>query len=246
LCCNGRILKGEGRFDEARLCFEGCLAIPGLPRSKRLLFTSHLSNLYCELDYIHRNNGCQSILQLTYLDKGREIVQQELDRIRARSKPSKGLQRLLLSSIEIKIRQEHLDRAECITSELLGIYSKIAEPDVNERVGHVRTLIARARISRLPEAERHWNAALLQNRAYNPLKEEVFTCGVIYLFISSVRFQLENLDGSRVFFRRAIEVLCRKKPQFLMPGVGTYLLDSVRSDLKSTASWMVPSIVQCI
>lgn len=76
LCCNGRILKGEGRFDEARLCFEGCLAIPGLPRSKRLLFTSHLSDLYCELDYIHRNNGCQSILQLTYLDKGREIVQQ--------------------------------------------------------------------------------------------------------------------------------------------------------------------------
>lgn len=110
---------------------------------------------YCELDYIHRNNGCQSILQLTYLDKGREIAQQGLDCIRACGKPSKSLQRLLLSLIEIEIRQEHLDRAECIISELLGIYSKIAEPDINERVGHVRTLIARARISQLPKAERH-------------------------------------------------------------------------------------------
>jgi hypothetical protein len=26
---------------------------------------------------------------------------------------------------------------------------------------------------------------------YNPLEEEIFTCGVIYLFISSVHFQLE-------------------------------------------------------
>lgn len=31
LCCNGRILRGEGRFHEARRCFEGCLATPGLP-----------------------------------------------------------------------------------------------------------------------------------------------------------------------------------------------------------------------
>lgn len=186
---------------------------------------------YCKLNYIHQNNG-------------REIVQQELSCIRACGKPSQGLQRLLLSLIKIEIRQEHLNRAKCIISKLLGIYSKIAKPDINERVGHVRTLIARARISRLPKAERNWNAALLQNRAYNPLEKEVFTYSVIYLLISSVRFQLENLDGSRVFFRRAIEVLCRKKPQFLMPGVGTYLLNSVRSDLQSTASWIVPSIVQ--
>jgi hypothetical protein len=26
---------------------------------------------------------------------------------------------------------------------------------------------------------------------YNPVEEEIFTCGVIYLFISSVHFQLE-------------------------------------------------------
>jgi hypothetical protein len=83
----------------------------------------------------------------------------------------------------------------------LNIYSRVAEPDVNERVGHVRTLIARARISQLDEVERHGHAALLQDRAYNSLEEEVFTCGVIYLFMSSVH--LEDIDESRATFKKA-------------------------------------------
>ena len=136
LRCNGRILKGEGRFDEARRCFEGCLATPGLSRPKRVLIISHLSDIYCELDYMQRN-VCQLTLQPTHLNKGKEIVQREIDRIRANANPSKGLRRLLLSLVEIEIRQGHLERAECIISEHLGIYSRVAEPDVNERVGHV-------------------------------------------------------------------------------------------------------------
>ena len=244
LCTTGRILRGEGRFDEARRCFEGCLATPGLPRSKRLLVISHLSDVYCELDYIQRNNACQLTLQSSYLNKGRNVVQQEIDCARACGKPSKGLRRLLLSLTEIEIRQGRFDMGECIVRELLGIYSKIAEPDVNDRVGHVRTLIARARVSQLCEAEEHWNAALMQNRAYNPFEEEVFTCGVIYLFISSVRFQLDDVDGSRGIFKKAIEVIRRKRPQFLMPGMGTYLFDSIRSELQSRAGLILPEIAQ--
>jgi tetratricopeptide (TPR) repeat protein len=244
LCTTGRVLRGEGRFDEARRCFEGCIATPGLPRSKRLLFLSHLSDVWCELDYIQRNNACQLTLQSSYLSKGREVVQQETDCARACGKPSKGLRRLLLALTEIEIRQHRFDRAECIISELLGIYSKIAEPDVNDKVGHVRTLIARARVSQLCEAEENWNAALLQNRAYNPFEEEVFTCGVIYLFISFVRLQLDDVDGSRGTFKKAIEVIRRKRPQFLMPGMGTYLFDSIRSELQSRAGLILPEIAQ--
>jgi tetratricopeptide (TPR) repeat protein len=129
------------------------------------------------------------------------------------------LRRLLLSLTEIEIRQDRFDRAECIISELLGICSNIAEPDVNDRVGHIRTLIARSRVSQLCEAEEHWNAALLRNRAYNRVEKEVFTCGMIYLFISSVRFQLDDVDGSRGTFKKAIEVIRRKRPQFLMPNI---------------------------
>ena len=244
ICCNGRILRGEGRFEEARLCFEGCLATPGLSRPKQLLIISHLSDLYCELDYMQRKNVQQLTLQLTWLGKGREIVQREVDSVRVLEKPSKGLRRLLLSLIEIEIRQGHLDRAECLINELLDIYSRIAEPDINDRVGHVRTLIARARISHLCEAEKHWNAALRQNRVYNPLEEEVFTCGVIHLFISFTLFQFGDVDGSRCIFKKATEVICKKRPQFLMPGIGTYLFDFVRSELQSRAGWVLPKIAQ--
>lgn len=211
LCCNGRNLRGEGRFNEARRCFEGCLATRGLSRSKRVLIISHLSDIYCELDHMQRN-VCQLKLQSAHLKKGREVLQREIDRMRASANPSKGLRRLLLSLVEIEIREGRLERAECLTSELLGIYNRVAEPDVNDRVRHVRTLIARARISQLDEAEKHWHAALLQNRAYNPLEEEVFTCGVIYLFISFVRLQLGDIDGSRATFKNAGEVTRKKRP----------------------------------
>lgn len=160
LCCNGRILKGEGLFNEARHCFEGCLTTRGLSRPKRVLIISQLSDIYCELDYMQRN-VCQLTLKSTHLKRGREVVHREISCMRASANPSKGLRRLLLSLLEIEIREGHFERAECLTRELLGIYCKIAEPDVNDRVGHVRTLIARARISQLDEAERHWHAALL-------------------------------------------------------------------------------------
>ena len=231
----GRILRGEGRFDEARRCYEGYLTTPGLPSSKRLLIVSHLSDVYCELDHLQRNNACQLTLQSEYLHKGRKLVQREIDYAKACGKPSKGLRRLLLSLLEIEIRQDCFDRAKQIIGELVAIYSNVAEPDVNDRVGHVRTLIAKARVSQLCEAEENWNAALLQNRVYNPFEEEVFTCGVIYLFVSFVRFQLDDIDGSRNTFKKATEVIRRKRPQFLMPGMGTYLFDSVKSDLRSEA-----------
>ena len=134
-------------------CFEGCLATPELPRSKRHLVVSHLSDVYCELDYRQRNNASQLTLQSVYLKKGRDVVQREIDHARACGKPSKSFRRLLLSLIEVEMRQNHFDIAECLIGELLNIYSKIAESDINDRVGHVRTLIAKARLSEPCEAE---------------------------------------------------------------------------------------------
>lgn len=67
---------------------------------------------------------------------------------------------------------------------------------------------------------------------------------MIYLFISFVRFQLGDIDGSRATFKNAGEVIRKKRPQFLMPGVGTYLFDNVRSELLSKAGWILPKIAQ--
>ena len=38
--CVGCIMRGEGLFNEARQCFELCLKLPGLTKSKWLLFLS--------------------------------------------------------------------------------------------------------------------------------------------------------------------------------------------------------------
>ncbi|KAK4206373.1 hypothetical protein QBC37DRAFT_270485, partial [Rhypophila decipiens] len=52
--CVGRILRGKGRFEEARRCFELCLKTPELTESRRLVILSTTADLYCELDYQHR------------------------------------------------------------------------------------------------------------------------------------------------------------------------------------------------
>ena len=197
------------------------------------------------MDYVQRNNACHLALQSKYLNKGREVVQCGIDCARACCKTSKSLRRLFLSLIEIEIRPNRFDRAECLIRELLDIYSQIAEPDVIDRIGHVRTLIARARVSQLCEAEEQWNAALLQNRVYNPFEEEVFTCGVIYLFISSIRFQLDDVDGSRDHFKKAFEVISTNRPQFLMPGMGTYLFDSSERIYSHGAGLILPERAWC-
>ena len=241
LWCSARILRGEGRFDEASHCLERWLATAQLPARKRPLAISLLSDVYCELDFLQQEDSCQSVPQsINYLEKGREIVEQELDRGREQGQPPQSLRRLLLALLEINIRQECHDEAKSIIKQLLGVYSKIPDPDINDKLGHVRTLIARARTTEVHEMEPQWNVALLQNRAYNPLEEDVFTCGVIYLFITLARLCQEDCDGARRIFETAKEVIRRKAPHFLMPGMGTYLLDSVRSNILSMTGWTLP------
>jgi len=74
------------------------------------------------------------------------------------------------------------------------VYGTTVEPDVDDKAGHVRTLISGVRASQLHEAEDNWTAALAQNKSYSPFAE-VSTCGVIYLFISLARFQSVCVDG---------------------------------------------------
>lgn len=234
----GRALRGQGCFNETKQCFERCLATEGLCESKRILIKSNLADLYSELDYSQckrsdPNDSEERLeLEMTLLDHAEEMVKPELERLKARGQLSKGYRRLLLSLIEVEIRRDQFENADILISEILGIYSRLTEPDITDRLGHVRALIAWARISPLSEAEERWSEALRWNRKYNPFEEEVFTCGLVYLFICSIRFQLGNLDGIRAVFNRAMEVISRKRPQFLIPGVGTYLLDSVRLQIK--------------
>ncbi|KAG9240414.1 hypothetical protein BJ878DRAFT_483873 [Calycina marina] len=208
--------------------------------SERYLIKSYLADVYCELDYLKRKESV--ILNAVYLEEAEKIVSPELDHLRTRSRSSKPSRRLLLSLIEIEILRGRHSVAGSLIKELLEIYNGLSEHDTNDQVGHVRTLIAWARISAPSEAVARWHTAYYWNRVYNPSEEDVFTCGVIYLFISLAYFRLGNEHESRVSFDRASEIISRKKPQFLMPGVGTYLYYFARRELWSAAGLQLPGV----
>jgi hypothetical protein len=135
----------------------------------------------------------------------------------------------------VEVRRCRFDKADSLLTKLRDIYSKLIEPNIVDRLGHVRALIALARISPLSEAKVRWNEALNLNRKYNPFEEKTFTYGLIYLFICSTRLKLKNLDGSKAAFNHAIEVFRKRRPQFLIPNVDTYLFDDVQCQIKSLA-----------
>jgi len=78
-----------------------------------------------------------------------------------------------------------------------------------------------------------------QNRIHNPFEEEVFTCGVAYLFLYVTWHRLGNMDLSSEYSRRARSVMERQQRQLLIPGMGTYVLDDVCQEIQSETGWSV-------
>lgn len=132
LFCVGRILRGEGRFEEAKIFFETCLRYFGLSRSRRFLAKSAIADLYCELAYLQPEMGTK------YLSLAQEIVKPEIELVRqSSSQHLKGYWRLLLSLTEVKIRLCHYCEAALLLRELLDIYHSLGEPDIVDCLGHV-------------------------------------------------------------------------------------------------------------
>ncbi|KAI0203074.1 hypothetical protein F4808DRAFT_51475 [Astrocystis sublimbata] len=216
----GRIMRGEGRFGEAAICFKTCLESPGLNAARRYLVKSTFADLCCELAHLES--------QSSYLPLAKALVKPEIRSLRQSSgRELKGYRRLLLSVIETDIRQGQYDDANIAVQELLTIYSKLQEPDMVDRLGHVRTVIAAARIASvaapLKVTSQIWESALQCNKQYNPFERDVFTCGVIYLFLYVTWHKLGNTDSSMTYLRKATQVFQRRKRQYLIPGMGTYL-----------------------
>jgi tetratricopeptide (TPR) repeat protein len=236
----GQSYKGGGLFEDAKSAFEGCLAAMKPRDSERYLIKSNLADVYCELDYLERKKSVMA--DAVYLERAEKIVCPEIEHLRTHGRTSKHLRRLLLSLIEIEILRGRDRVAESLIKELLAIYDGLTEHDTNDQVGHVRARIALARISAPSERVVRWQTAYHWNKIYNPSEEDVFTCGVIYLFISLAHFTLGDKHESSASFDRASEIISRKEPQFLMPGVGTYLYDFARRELWSAAGWQLPGV----
>ena len=93
-----------------------------------------------------------------------------------------------------------------------------------DRLRHVRAFIAFARLSpNLNDAAGRWSEVLTLNRYHNPSEGDVFTCGVVHLFLCFIWYRLGDICKSRQSFWNAVKVIKEKRPQFLIPGVGTYL-----------------------
>ncbi|KAK3312498.1 hypothetical protein B0H66DRAFT_399869 [Apodospora peruviana] len=236
--CVGRILRGQGRFEEARRCFELCLKTPELTESRRLVILSTTADLYCELDYQNRQLCMETAEPRSkpLLHLAKNWLTTELQGLQSRG-PSKGNRRVLLSLAEIEIRLGCNDNARQYVGQVLGMFNSLTAPDIVDRLGHVRALVAAARVSSLEGAENLWIGALFWNRLYNPSEAEVFTCGVIYMYMCLVRHKLGDNGRSREYLEHAQEVFRTRERQFLIPGVGTYLVDFVVNEIHTLTGW---------
>lgn len=236
----GRILRGQGHFQTACHFFERCIQGEPLRESKRHLALAHLVDTYIEVDYLQRREiHSKSTGEL--LDRAEKLIRPEIENLRSRTPRSKGYRRLLLSLSEIEIRKSQFAAAEHLLVEVSGIYGKLIDLDIVDRLGHVRALITLTSISPLSEAETRWNNALSLGRRYNPLEEEVFTVAFIHLFICVVRLQHRNSEGAKAAFDYAAGICRTKPPQFLIPGAGTFLFGDAQRQIELLAGWKLPS-----
>ncbi|EXA53664.1 hypothetical protein FOVG_01398 [Fusarium oxysporum f. sp. pisi HDV247] len=217
LICVGRVLKGSGDFQAAQRVLQVCCETPGLPNHKRALAISMLADTLCELWAIKKEIYC--------LEMANSWVEFELSLFtKPRNPLHRGLRRLLLSHLEVKICLGRRSEAINVAQELVTIYGQLDELDINDRLGHVRTLIALARLARPSEDSlQRWEEVLRQNHLYNPNEEEVYTCGIVYSILAKI---CRDPNRSLQYAHKADQVLRCKQRQFLIPGIGTYISDT--------------------
>ncbi|CAN8096747.1 unnamed protein product [Discula destructiva] len=220
ILCAGRALRGQGDFESARTLIEACWKRPHLPHHKRFIVGSLLADVYCELA-MARTDGKISV----DLARIQVWIHSQLEFIRSSGRYHKGYRRLMLSLIEIEILNGNHDTVRDLTSELLNLYDGLANCDITDQLGHIRALIALARVSWTQHnIFERWKAVIDWGIFYNPQELDVFSCGVVYLFLTSVSSMKGMSDASLRYGARAWCILEQKRPQYLIPGIGTYLL----------------------
>lgn len=224
--CVGRIMRGRGDFESARVCFERCCEITqGIRPSKGILSQCALADIYCELD--HRSGDPQHF----YLLQAEAILEPAVKSVGETNSTSR--RRLLLSLSEVYLRQLRVYEATTVLKGLITLFKGIRHPDIIDRLGHVRLYMTLARAGPSGQSVIYWREALRLNKAYNPYEEEVFTCAVIYLNLSWLSYCEGQSDQGQKTYAQASKVLQRKRPEYLLPGIGTYVYDDTLCKLQS-------------
>lgn len=211
----GRLERYQGRFEEARNSLEECLkTVPG--RESRYHIMHHLADVYCEL---------------WAPEEAEKLVLRETQQLRAQGRQgSRAFRRLMLPLAEAYILQRRYPEADVALQELITIYRGMADPDVADQLGHVRSSIGQARIrwytAQYSEAHDSLEGALALTAKYGTFSKGNFYIGVIYLFLSVVKVELQR--ECRDVYASAIQIL-QQPHRYFMPGMGSYFLNELNN-----------------
>ncbi|KAI9856193.1 MAG: hypothetical protein M1813_009210 [Trichoglossum hirsutum] len=216
----GRILRDEGRFQEAFTHFERVLEESegdDLYKSTGWfpVLLSNIAELHCEL---HRPAGARDILQPALADLTRKNWQDV----------SYG-RRLQLSMAESLIQCGSYDEAEEYLRNLQRIYEDLPNPDMPSRAGHFRVWAGLARMSHLGS---RWDEALVRwGQALKKWEDcgfgEGSVSGVIHYSIAHILLELGNLKESQEAVELAQANLGRGPRRFWIVGLCSYWYDFV-------------------
>ena len=216
----GRTLRYQGEFARAMECLDTILmTIP--TEGSRYHVMHHLADVYCELNLA---------------TKAEELLREDIEKLKSCGKHrSKAFRRLLLPFADAYIGQHKYEEATAVLVQLSDIFNTISGHNVSDQLDHVRSILALLRIaydgSRWSEALEYSELALDLVQKYETFSKGNFYIGVIYLFRTIIYFELRQWPHSQEAF--ALAKVCDPGPQHFIPGMGTYVLRSLRSRLDS-------------
>lgn len=216
----GRLSRYQGDFPHAEYCLKACLQTIRTETS-RFHIMHHLADVYCELGLA---------------GKAEKLLVKDIEDLRVRGKQrSKAFKRLLLPFAEACLEQRKLQEARAALSELCVIFDGTQGHDVSDQLDHVRLTLGLVRVayheSRWSEALESSQKAFDLAQKYKTFSDRNFYIGVILLFRTVIYSELEQLSESQRAYASAM--LCDKGPWHFLPGIGTYVLQSLMSRIES-------------
>lgn len=216
----GRVSRYLGDFLHAQYCLNSCLMTISTETS-RYHVMHHLADVYCELKLP---------------EKAEELVKKDIEELKSCGKQrSKAFRRLLLPLAEAYIEQRGFEEARAVLLQLSGIFDGIVGHNVSDQLDHVRSILGLVRVayheSRWSEALQSSEQALHLVQTYKTFSDGNFYRGVIFLFRTIIFFELGQLLESQRAFASA--KLCDQGPRHFIPGIGTYVLQPLRSRVES-------------
>jgi len=180
----------------------------------------HLADVYCELKLA---------------GKAEKLLMKDIENLRVRGKQrSKAFKRLLLPFAEACFEQRKLQEARAALSELGVIFDETYGYDVSDQLDHVRSTLGLVRVayheSRWSEALESLQKAFDLAQKYKTFSDKNFYIGVILLFHTVIYFELGQLQESQRVY--ASVMLCDKGPWYFLPGIRTYVLQSLMLRIK--------------